>query len=221
MKRVPQKESQDQSNASQTETHQLIGSFQFKDGRSATAVQRKMQSVMNSGHMPIQMKKDAAEHDFGDKGKPSGTTATKVINPKSGTRGLYKYKYSDGVKILDSFNGTNIANKETAKGTSYYGLTTPEITVAVASHDLASGDPPLSSSQLKNGSRSVHFRHADKKHKIDRKNKYTWHHLQNVGKMELIDMNVHGAMWHYGGIDGWKAATHPPGDAGDTTDDDD
>lgn len=135
---------------------------------------------------------------------------------------------------MDSFNGTNMATEakkaaedEKKDGVSdYTDLDAPNISVAVAAHDLSKtyGDTEgLSDSQLSGGSRSVHFAHADAANntKASRVNSYTWHHLQDKGKMELIDMNVHGAMWHYGGISGWKAATHPPDDAGDTDGDND
>lgn len=165
----------------------------------------------------MQMKKDPAVYDFGDKGKPDGTTSTKVIDPKNGSRGLFKYKYIDG-NIIDSFNGTNIADSKIANDTKYAGLNAPNISVAVAKHDLAVdyGDGKLTLNDIEKGERPLHFRHADNAHKKDRENKYTWHHLQDFGKMELIDMNVHGAMWHYGGIARWSASVHE----GKSSDDD-
>ncbi|GAB5417310.1 MAG: hypothetical protein Crog4KO_28920 [Crocinitomicaceae bacterium] len=215
-----------QSVGNETQTSQKEGAFQFKDNRPESALQRKVQDAMNNSSDPIQMKKDAADHDFGDKGNPEGTTATKVITPKNGSQGLFKYKYSDGEKILDSFQYSNIADESIAEGTEYEGLSAEEISTSVSSHDLTvdSGETSaLTEEELTGGSRGVHFRHADAVNgtKDTRTNSYTWHHLQDKGKMELIDMNVHGAMWHYGGIDGWKAATHPPGDGEGTTDDDD
>ena len=164
----------------------------------------------------MQLKKDPAIYDFGD-GESGVTTSTKVIAPKNGSKGLFKYRYGSNY-VIDSFNGTNIAEADTANGTEYEGLGTPNISVAVSKHNLAAdyGDGGLSEEEIKKGGRPKHFRHADKASGIDRTNKYTWHHLQELGKMELIDMNVHGAMWHYGGIAGWDASLHSP----DASDDD-
>lgn len=188
------------------------------DNRPEALAQRKLQAAMNSSPQAMQLKKDAAIHSFGDS-KPGETTATKVIDPKDGARGLFKYNYTGG-NIIDTFNGKNIADSKIADGTTYAGLSAPNITVKVADHDLGKdygkGGGKLSDSQMATGGRSTHFTHADNAHGIDRTDKYTWHHLQNKGKMELIDMNVHGAMWHYGGIASWTAGTHSP----DATDDD-
>lgn len=211
------KESESQAVGNEVQASQEGEAFQFKDNRSSKSLQRKLQSVINSTVGALQLKKDKAEYAFGDKGDPDGTTATKVITPKSGTRGLYKYKYVGGNKI-DSFQGANIAKTATADKTKYSTLSAPEITTAVSSHDLGKdyGDGKLSEEQMSSGGRPLHFKHADLAHKKDRTNMYTWHHLQDKGKMELIDMNVHGAMWHYGGVAGWKASTH----SADASDDD-
>lgn len=164
----------------------------------------------------IQLKKDKAVASFND-GESGKTTATKVIDPKDGSRGLFKYAYGSG-NIIDSFNGKNIADPKIASKTEYASLGAPNIAVKVASHNLAtdySGGGALTSTQIATGGRPLHFSHADKAHSIDRTNKYTWHHLQALGKMELIDMNVHGAMWHYGGISGWAGSTHASDDGDD------
>jgi len=184
------------------------------DGRSGTPLKGFRNIPENEA--VLLRKKDKAIYDFGD--KESGvTTSTKVIDPKDGTKGLYKYRYVDTNKI-DSFNGTNIAKADTAKGTEYEDLPTPEIKVKVSDHDLSKKnkeDETLTQEEIGGGDRNLHFRHADNEHGIDRTNKYTWHHKRTYGKMELIDMNVHGAMWHYGGISGWGASLHSG-----TTDDD-
>lgn len=163
----------------------------------------------------MQLKKDPAVYDFGD-GESGVTTSTKVIAPKNGPKGLFKYRYGSNY-VIDSFNGTNIAEPDAAKGTEYEGLDTPNISVAVSKHDLAAdyGDGGLNEDEIKHGGRPKHFRHADKASGIDRTNKYTWHHLQELGKMELIDMNVHGAMWHYGGIAGWEGSLHTSNESDD------
>jgi len=163
----------------------------------------------------IQLKKDKAVASFDD-GESGKTTATKVIDPKDGSRGLFKYAYGSG-NIIDSFNGKNIADPKIANNTAYAGLGAPNIAVKVPSHNLATdyGGGALTLTQIATGGRPLHFSHADKAHGIDRTNKYTWHHLQALGKMELIDMNVHGAMWHYGGISGWAGSTHTSDDGDD------
>ncbi|MBC3872672.1 HNH endonuclease signature motif containing protein [Undibacterium flavidum] len=182
--------------------------------RSTDQHSNGLTNVAHLGKGEIQLKKDKAVDVFND-GESGVSTATKVIDPKDGSRGLFKYAYGSG-NIIDSFNGKNIANPKIADGTKYAGLTAPNITVKVAAHDLTAdyGDGALTKSEVTSGGRPLHFRHADNAHKIDRTDKYTWHHLQTMGKMELIDMNVHGAMWHYGGISGWAASLHNS-DAGD------
>ncbi len=211
-------ETESQSVGNEAQTSQKEGAFQFKNNRPESALQRKIQNAINNDSSPIQMKKDAAIHKFSD-GESGVETATKVIDPKNGSRGLFKFKYTGGNKI-DTFNGTNIADPKIAKSTKYDGLSAPNISVAVASHDLGKdySHGKLSSTEMESGGRDLHFRHADKAHGTagSRVNSYTWHHLQDKGKMELIDMNVHGAMWHYGGIAGWKGATH----SADASDDD-
>lgn len=161
------------------------------------------------GKAQIQMKKEPKIDEFDDKNKPDGTTSTKVIKQKDGSIGLFKYEYINS-NIIDSFNKTNIADPTIANNSKYKGFNAPNISVAVTKHDLAQdyGNGKLTENQIQNGTRSIHFAHADKAHNIDREDKYTWHHLQEKGKMELIDMNVHGAMWHYGGISGWNASLH-------------
>lgn len=217
--------------------------FQLVDNRPEAVAQRKLQEMANSSsqvkqmiashnmsnnqpnkqHIEqqntgiIQRKKDKAVYDFGDKG--DGKTSTKVIDQKEGGRGLFKYQYKDDGNVIDTFNGTNIADSNIANGTIYQGISTPNITVKVASHDLKKqygNTPALSTNIIANGTRAQHFAHADAAHGIDRTDKYTWHHKQEVGKMELIDMNTHGAMWHYGGIAGWGASLH----SGDSSEDD-
>lgn len=61
----------------------------FRDNRPESLVQRKLQANMQVT-APAQLKKDAANYVFGDKGEPAGTTATKVITPKNGSKGLFK-----------------------------------------------------------------------------------------------------------------------------------
>ena len=190
--------------------------LQFKAIAEVTKNNDAQRSLNSFAQRAVQLKKDRAVYAFDD-GESGVTTATKVIDPKDGSRGLFKYAYGSG-NIIDSFNGTNIADPKIADGTEYDGLKAPNIAVKVVEHNLANdyGDGALSSNEVVNGRRPLHFAHADKAHGINRTDKYTWHHLQSVGKMELIDMNVHGAMWHYGGIAGWASSLHDP----DASDDD-
>lgn len=209
-------QTEDRASAHEMQEKTTVNSLDFSDNRERTSIQRKLVAGMQS--VPaVQMKKDKAEFVFDDKNKPERTTATKVIKQKSGPKGLFKFNYVNG-NCINSFQGGNIAKKETAEDTDYADLGTPEITVAVSSHDLAAGDKGLSENDITNGGRAKHFAQADEatgNSAESRKDKYTWHHLQSKGKMELIDMNVHGAMWHYGGIAGWKGSTHDEGDSDD------
>lgn len=211
-----------QASANDLASASVEGVLHFEDNRPNTLAQHKLMSGMNAT-APVQMKKDAAEHVFGDKNDPANTTATKVIKQKTGGKGLFKFKYVGG-NCIDSFQGgNNIADKDTAKGTTYADLDVPSIAVKVSSHDLSAGDTGLKDSEITDGGRAKHFSQADAatgNSAESRKDKYTWHHLQTKGMMELIDMNVHGAMWHYGGIAGWKGSTHDDGDSDDDATDD-
>jgi hypothetical protein len=155
----------------------------------------------------IMLAKDAALWSGDD--KTDGLTSTKVVKQKSGAIGLFRYRMNGD--IIDSFINNNVADESIVRPDAYKGVKRMEIVTAVQDHNLAAkyGDTEaLSSAQVVGGSRPVHFAHGDASHGIGRENKYTWHHKSSLGKMELIDMNVHGAMWHYGGISGWGASVH-------------
>lgn len=199
--------------------------FQFMDNRAESVRHIEMQQAadLNANQQPIQkiasgkpvqLAKDAALWSAGD--KKDGKTSTKIIKTKGGTKGIFRFPMSGN--IIDTFIGKNEAD-ESLKPLEHNDAQKIDIPVAVASHDLAAkyGDTEaLSDSQITGKNRGVHFAHGDSSHGKDRANKYTWHHNNSKGKMELIDMNVHGAMWHYGGIASWEATRH---DSGDTDDD--
>ncbi len=149
-----------------------------------------------------QLRKDKALEDFG--GKSSSQTSMKHIKHKSGGDGVYQFPYDSGY-VIDSFQGTNMATAPSG----YTKGSTP----AYGTVDLTS---VLSKDEIESGGRPLHFRKADEMLGIsagDRADKSTWHHLKTFGQMELIDMNVHGAMWHYGGIAKW--GEHGGGNDGD------
>ena len=51
------------------------------------------------------------------------------------------------------------------------------------------------------GSRSKDFTAANKAAGFKRTPKgYTWHHHENLGKMQLIRTSVHSQFWHRGGV---------------------
>lgn len=172
-----------------------------------------------SGGKPIQLAKEAALKKIRDK-TPGSSTPTKIIKTKGGEIGVFRFP-QDSSNIIDTFNGTNIAtseDEEEAKKSHSTAKIMP-IPVKVADHDLGADytdAPKLSDSVIKGDDRDPHFKHADAAQKTsgDRPS-YTWHHKASLGKMELVDMNVHGAMWHYGGIASWGASSHTG-----TTDDD-
>ncbi len=199
--------------------------FQFMDNRAESFRHVQIQEAANqhanqqpiqqiaSGN-PVQLAKDAALWSAGD--KVDGKTATKIIKTKGGTKGIFRFPMSGN--IIDTFIGKNEAD-ESKKPAAHADAQKIDIPVAVADHDLAAkyGDTEaLSDAQITGKNRGVHFTHGDNSHGIDRSNKYTWHHKNSKGKMELIDMNVHGAMWHYGGIASWESTRH---DSSDTDDD--
>lgn len=200
--------------------------FQFIDNRAESLRHVQMQEAANHANQqpiqqiasgkPVQLAKDAALWSAGD--KVDGKTSTKVIMTKGGTKGIFRFPMNGD--IIDTFIGQNIAD-ESDKPSAHSDAKKIDIPVAVSDHDLAatykSTAPGLSSSEISGGGRPKHFKHGDDSHGVDRSNKYTWHHKNKLGKMELIDMNVHGAMWHYGGISGWKESEH---DKSVDTDDD-
>jgi hypothetical protein len=199
--------------------------FQFVDNRIEAVNQRQLQESADThasqqpiqrfgNETPIMFKKDAALWKAND--KEAGHTSTKIVMTKSGTKGIFRFPMNGD--IIDTFIGKNEAD-ESLKPVEHADAVKMDIPVGVADHDLSQkyGEVEgLSDGQVTGGSRPVHFKHADDSHKVARDNTYTWHHKSSKGKMELIDMNVHGAMWHYGGIAGWKASVH---DGGDTDDD--
>ena len=194
----------------------------MQQAADAHAEAQPIQKIV-SGGKPIQLAKDAALMKIRDK-DPGSTTPTKIIKTKGGEIGVFRFPQGSG-NIIDTFNGTNIASsadEEEAKK-SYSTAKIMPIPVKVADHNLGADytdAPKLSDSVIKGHDRGPHFKHADDAQKTsgDRPN-YTWHHKTNLGKMELIDMNVHGAMWHYGGIASWGASSHTTNTDDDPTND--
>lgn len=160
-----------------------------------------------SNEIPLMLKKDAALWSAEE--EDTGYTPTKVIKTKNGKKGIFRYR-KDG-DIIDSFINNNIAVKKDLPS-EHLDADVIQIPVGRADHDLSgtykNNAPGLNSDVISNGTRAQHFAHGDKSHGIERKNTYTWHHLKSLGKMELIDMNVHGAMFHYGGVSEWKNMSH-------------
>ncbi|MCR9171873.1 MAG: HNH endonuclease [bacterium] len=187
-----------QAAVNQSDSNSAAPSFQ--DNREETQQLKELIGVMNDG--TTQLRKDKALKDFG--GKSSGQTSMKLINQKSGGQGVFQYPYQSGY-VIDTFQGTNIATppKGYSKG-------------AITSYGTVDLTQKLTKSEIEEGGRPLHFREGDKALGISadsRANKATWHHLKTFGQMELIDMNVHGAMWHYGGIAKW--GEHGGGNDGD------
>ncbi|WP_404649139.1 eCIS core domain-containing protein [Dyella flagellata] len=166
----------------------------------------------------LMMKKDAALAEL--TAKEDGWTATKVIKPKNGKKGIFRFPM-DGDNI-DTFIGKNNVPSTVDVPSEHSDAENPgKLHVSVADHDLSKtyGDKVdgLSDNQIVNGARGSHFSHGDKAHgNPTRTNSLTWHHKGTKGHMELIDMNVHGAFWHYGGIANWEPSKH-----GTSADDDD
>lgn len=212
-----------------TQKNRSPAAFQFKDDRPEAIQMQQMQQIAEThaqnqpiqkiafSGKPIQLAKEAALKKIRD--KDSASTPTKIIKTKGGDIGVFRFPQSS--KIIDTFNGTNVATSddETTAKTTHSTAKLMPIPVKVADHNLGAdyvGAPKLSDSVIKGDNRDPHFSHADKAQNTtsDRPN-YTWHHKASLGKMELVDMNVHGAMWHHGGIASWGASTHTG-----TTDDD-
>lgn len=209
---------------------------QFRDTRPEALQMQLMQQAAHthaqaqpiqkiaSGGKPIQLAKEAALMKIRDK-DPGSSTPTKIIKTKGGEIGVFRFPQGSG-NIIDTFVGTNIATSgdETEAKKSYSTAKLMQIPVKKADHDLAADypdAPKLSDSVIKGDDRNPHFKHADDAQKTsgDRSSN-TWHHKSKFGKMELIDMNVHGAMWHYGGIASWGASSHTGSTDDDPTTDD-
>ncbi|HEX7816840.1 HNH endonuclease [Dyella sp.] len=121
---------------------------------------------------------------------------------------------------IDTFVGANSVPSGLTIPSEHADAQNPgNLHVAVGDHDLSgskSGVDALSASDIASGSRALHFRHGDQSNgNPSRTNSLTWHHKAKFGHMELIDMNVHGAFWHYGGIAGWSASEHKTTDGDD------
>jgi hypothetical protein len=194
------------------------------------AAQRKMQNMIAStqtnkllangsdqAQAVVMRKKDAALAEL--KPKESGWTATKVIKPKNGSKGIFRFPMSGD--NIDTFVGTNnVPSGLTIPSTHQDAENPGKIHVAVSDHNLGAkykdSVPALSDSDIGGGSRPKHFKHGDDSHgNPSRENSLTWHHKATYGHMELVDMNVHGAFWHYGGIAHWDASKHGTSDADD------
>lgn len=189
---------------------------QTRQFKNLQRILHAQQNTLQSTHS-ILLKKDPALWSAGD--KIDGYTSTKVIKTKQGSTGLFRYPMQ--TNIIDSFIGKNVADEKIVRPKEYQGVQKIDIPVAVAEHDLSKkykdDAPGLDANTIQKGTRPTHFAHADKSHGIDRTDQYTWHHKNALGKMELIDMNVHGAMWHYGGIAGWAASLHTQDSEDDPT----
>jgi hypothetical protein len=190
------------------------------NGPRAIAQRRAMDSIHRgppAAQGVVMMKKDAALAELAP--KEDGWTATKIIKPKNGNKGVFRFPMKGS--NIDTFVGTNSVPSGVTIPPQHSDAENPgNIFVKVADHDLAnsyvSGVAGLSKSEITDGTRPVHFAHGDKSHgNPSREDSLTWHHKAQVGHMELIDMNVHGAFWHYGGIAHWGASLHGTSDGDD------
>jgi len=191
------------------------------NGPRAVAQRKTMDSIHRSPQAAqgvVMMKKDAALAEL--TAKEDGWTATKIIKPKNGKKGIFRFPMNGD--NIDTFIGKNNVPSGLTIPSEHSDAENPgSLFVKVADHDLSktyvTDAPGLEKSVVTGGSRPVHFKHGDESHgKPARTNSLTWHHKADVGHMELIDMNVHGAFWHYGGIAGWGASLH--GASGDDDD---
>ncbi|MDO1529058.1 HNH endonuclease [Fulvimonas sp. R45] len=180
-------------------------------GKSGVA----MPNSPSGEHAVVMMKKDAALAEL--RSKESGWTATKIIKPKNGNKGVFRFPMNGD--NIDTFVGTNSVPSGITIPSEHSDAENPgSLYAPVADHDLSKKyghAEGLSDTVIRTGARSAHFAHGDEGHGIHRENSLTWHHKAKVGHMELIDMNVHGAFWHYGGIAGWSASLVDPSDGDD------
>lgn len=167
----------------------------------------------------VMMRKDPALAEI--RPRQAGWTATKVVKPKNGPKGIFRFPMNGD--NIDTFVGTNNPpgdlDAAEVPGAHHDAQKTP-IPTAVADHNLGKayeGVSALDADAVGGGDRGLHFRHADAAWGTAgaRPDKYTWHHKAQFGHMELVDMNVHGAFWHYGGVAGWDASIVAPSDDND------
>jgi hypothetical protein len=164
----------------------------------------------------VMMKKDAALAEL--RQKETGWTATKVIKPKNGSKGIFRFPMNGN--NIDTFIGTNSVPGGLTIPQEHQDAENPgQIYAKVPDHNLGKDygeQKALDKDDILNGGRPLHFSHGDNSHgNPSRTDSLTWHHKQTFGHMELVDMNVHGAFWHYGGIAGWDASVHNVSDADD------
>jgi hypothetical protein len=188
------------------------------NGERATAQRKTMDSIHGSPRTAqgvVMMKKDAALAEV--KAKEPGWTATKIIKDKQGTKGVFRFPMN-GDNIDTFVNKNSVPSGITIPSDHSDAKNPGTLRVEVSDHDLSQKYGQLeglNGDDILYGGRPLHFSHGDQAHGKSRENSLTWHHKGEYGHMELIDMNVHGAFWHYGGIAHWKPSIHA------TSDDDD
>lgn len=191
------------------------------DGVGGTSVSRNRSRVAIPGspsgeHAVVMMKKDAALAEL--RPKESGWTATKIVKPKNGKKGVFRFPMNGD--NIDTFVNKNDVPSDIVLPPEHLDAEKQgNLFVAVEDHDLSkkyNATEGLSDDVIAKGTRSAHFAHGDNSHGNPvRGDSLTWHHKAEYGHMELIDMNVHGAFWHYGGIAGWSASGVTPSDGDD------
>jgi hypothetical protein len=152
--------------------------------------------------MPFQLRKDAAV--WSDGNKTGGMTPLKLVKRKD-TNAIERYRFKYDGNRIDSF-AVNQAQPDDGKGTKLSDGSD------VSSYPIGSGyivkdnvnlKGALSKEDIEGGDRNVHFAKANQISGVTDDDKTTWHHMGEEGKLQLVDMNVHGDFWHYGGIAHW------------------
>lgn len=152
-------------------------------------------------NLSIQLKKDAAL--WSDNNKTGGMTPLKLVLRKD-TGAVEKYKFQYNGNKIDSF-ATNQAKSSDGQGSSYASkdLSTYPVGQGYIKKDNVDLNDKLTKSEIEGGNRDTHFKKANEISGVQDDDKTTWHHMGAVGKLQLVDMNVHGDFWHYGGIAHW------------------
>lgn len=206
---VAQRELRDSIDASAQVQQRLI--------QPASIAEAPIQAKPDANNGVILLKKDAAL--WNSSTKTDGYTKLKLIKTKGGSTGLYRYQYGSG-NVIDTFSNNSAgAVKDSFSGESYAGQSISTYPVGsspiVVSDFNLKTDGGLGDLAISSGNRDTHFKAAKDAGKPN-DDKTTWHHKKTYGMMELVDMNVHGAMWHYGGIATWDKPGSDDHEAGDS-----
>ncbi|HEX7644654.1 MAG TPA: HNH endonuclease [Burkholderiaceae bacterium] len=164
----------------------------WADASPQVAHLQRMSASFGNGAPAAQLKTDVKE-DKDDATAGKETSSKKIATPTQGTK-WFRFARGDG-DVIESF-ANNLYKGADAGSNPVH-----------ATIDLSNNTKGVAKSAIPELSRAQHFALGDAmigKSKDYRKGTYTWHHMTDAYKMELVDMYTHGGFYHYGGFSAWQ-----------------